>query len=98
MKASKTFEGTTAEVSAEIGKEIDSDIMSLSNEKKLEIADKQMSENICVMCERVYDTKDITIEQKIVVDEAFCPICWHREITAYSDSDMDFSFLEGLVK
>lgn len=40
MKASKTFEGTTAEVSAEIGKEIDSDIMSLSNEKKLEIADK----------------------------------------------------------
>jgi hypothetical protein len=57
-----------------------------------------MSENICVMCERVYDTKDITIEQKIVVDEAFCPICWHREITAYSDSDMDFSFLEGLVK
>jgi hypothetical protein len=40
MKASKTFEGTTAEVSAEIGKEIDSDIMSLSNEKRLETADK----------------------------------------------------------
>jgi hypothetical protein len=40
MKASKTFEGTTAEVSAEIGKEIDSDIMSLSNEKILETADK----------------------------------------------------------
>jgi hypothetical protein len=40
MKASKTFEGTTAEVSAEIGKEIDSDIMSLSNEKTLEAADK----------------------------------------------------------
>lgn len=98
MKASKTFEGTTAEVSAQIGKQIDSDIMSLSNEKTLETADKQMSENICVMCERVYDTKDITIEQKIVVDEAFCPICWHREITAYSDGDMDFSFLEGLVK
>ncbi|MGH9990225.1 MAG: hypothetical protein ACREAS_07290 [Nitrososphaera sp.] len=57
-----------------------------------------MSENICVMCKRVYDTKDITIEQKIVVDEAFCPIWWHREITAYSDGDMDFSFLEGLVK
>jgi hypothetical protein len=50
------------------------------------------------MCKRVYDTQDITIEQKIVVDEAFCPICWHREITAYSDGDMDFSFLEGLVK
>ena len=98
MKASKTFEGTTAEVSAEIGKEIDSDIMSLSNEKTLETADKQMSENICVMCKRVYDTKDITIEQKIIVDEAFCPICWHREITAYSDDDTDFSFLEGLVK
>ena len=57
-----------------------------------------MSENICVMCERLYDTKDITIEQKIIVDEAFCPICWHREITANSDGDMDFSFLEGLVK
>ena len=57
-----------------------------------------MSENICVMCERVYDTKDITIEQKIVVDEAFCPICWQKEITAFSDADMDFSFLEGLVK
>jgi hypothetical protein len=41
---------------------------------------------------------DITYEQKLVVDEAFCPICWHREITAYSDDDMDFSFLEGLVK
>jgi hypothetical protein len=40
MKASKTFEGTTAEVYAEIGKQIDSDIMSLSNEKTLEAADK----------------------------------------------------------
>lgn len=98
MKASKTFEGTTAEVSAQIGKQINSDLMSLSKEKIHETADKQMSENICVMCKRVYDTKDITIEQKIVVDEAFCPICWHREITAYSDGDMDFSFLEGLVK
>ena len=57
-----------------------------------------MSENICVVCERVYDLKDITIEQKIVVDEAFCPICWHKEITAFSDDDTDFSFLEGLVK
>ena len=57
-----------------------------------------MSKNICVMCKGVYDTKDITIEQRIVVDEAFCPICWHREIRAYSDGDMDFSFLEGLVK
>ena len=98
MKASKTFEGTTSEVTAEIGKEIDSDLMSLSNEKTLETADKQMSEKICVMCKRVYDTKDITIEQKIVVDEAFCPICWHKEIIAFTDGDMDFSFLEGLVK
>jgi hypothetical protein len=57
-----------------------------------------MSENICVMCKGVYDTKDITIEQRIVVDEAFCPICWHREITTYSEIDIDFSFLEGLVK
>lgn len=35
MKASKTFEGTTAEVSAQIGKHINSDLMSLSNEKHL---------------------------------------------------------------
>ena len=40
MKASKTIEGTTAEVCAQIGKEIDSDIMSLSNEKTIETADK----------------------------------------------------------
>lgn len=98
MKTSKTFEGTTAEVSAQIGKQINSDLMSRSKEKTCETVDNQMSQNICVMCKRVYDTKDITIEQKIVVDEAFCPICWHREITAYSDSDMDFSFLEGLAK
>jgi RNA polymerase subunit RPABC4/transcription elongation factor Spt4 len=57
-----------------------------------------MSEKICVMCKGVYDTKDITIEQRIIADEAFCPICWDREITAYSEGDMDFSFLEGLVK
>ncbi|HKG70683.1 MAG TPA: hypothetical protein VKA87_02235 [Nitrososphaeraceae archaeon] len=57
-----------------------------------------MSENICVMCNGLYNMKDITYEQRLVVDEAFCPICWHREITAYSDGDMDFSFLEGLVK
>ena len=57
-----------------------------------------MSQNICVMCKCIYDTKDITIEQKIVVDEAFCPICWHKEITAFSDGDLDFSFLEGILK
>ena len=98
MKASKTFEGTTVEVSDQIENQINSDLMSLSNEKTYETGDNQMSQNICVMCKCVYDTKDITIEQKIVVDEAFCPICWHREIIAYSDGDMDFSFLEGLVK
>jgi hypothetical protein len=57
-----------------------------------------MSEKICVMCKGLYNMNDITYEQKLVVDEAFCPICWHREITAYSDGDLDFSFLEGLVK
>jgi hypothetical protein len=98
MKASKTFEGNTAEVCAQIGKQINSDLMSVSKEKTHETVDKYMSENICVVCKRVYDRKDITYEQRIVVDEAFCPICWHREITTYSDGEMDFSFLEGLVK
>jgi hypothetical protein len=50
------------------------------------------------MCKGPYHIKDITYEQRLVDDEAFCPICWHREIIAYSDGDMDFSFLEGLVK
>ena len=98
MKANKTFEGTTAEICSKIDEQINSDLMSLSKEKTHETVDKQMSENICVMCKGVYDTKDITIEQRIVVDEAFCPVCWSREITAFSDGDMDFSFLEGLVK
>ena len=98
MKGSQTFEGTTAEVCAQIGKQINSDLMNLSKEKTHETVDTQMSEKICVMCKGVYDTKDITIEQRIIADEAFCPICWDREITAYSEGDMDFSFLEGLVK
>lgn len=55
-----------------------------------------MSENICVMCKGVYDTKDITYEQRIIADEDFCPICWHREIAAFAD-DMDFSYLKGLA-
>jgi hypothetical protein len=91
MKANKTFDSTISEVSDQRGNSVNSDLMSLSQEK-------EMSQNTCVMCKRVYDTKDITIEQKIVIDEAFCPICWHKEITAFSDDDMDFSFLEGLVK
>jgi tetrahydromethanopterin S-methyltransferase subunit G len=39
MKASKTLEGTTAEVSDQIGKQINSDLMSLSKEKTYEIGD-----------------------------------------------------------
>jgi hypothetical protein len=40
MKASKTFEGTTAEVCAQIDKQINSDLMSLSKEKTHETVDK----------------------------------------------------------
>ena len=39
MKTSKTFEGTTAEVSTQIGKKINSDLMSLSKEKTCETVD-----------------------------------------------------------
>jgi hypothetical protein len=39
MKGSKTFEGTTAEVSAQIGNQINSDLMSLSSEKTYETDD-----------------------------------------------------------
>ena len=98
MKASKTFEGTTAEICDQIGQQINLDLMKLSKEKRNQKVDSQMSENICVMCNGPYHIKDITYEQRLVDDEAFCPICWHREIIAYSDGDMDFSFLEGLVK
>jgi hypothetical protein len=35
MKASKTIEGTTAEVCAQIGKQINSDLMNLSKEKTM---------------------------------------------------------------
>lgn len=98
IKASKRDEGTRSEVSTQIGNLMNSNLMSLLKEKTCEKDDNWMSQNICVMCKRVYDTKDITIEQKIVVDEAFCPVCWYKEITAYSDDELDFSFLEGLVK
>jgi flavodoxin len=40
MKASRTFEGTTAEVCAQIGEQINSDLMSLSKEKTHETVDK----------------------------------------------------------
>jgi hypothetical protein len=39
MKASKTFEGTTVEVSDQIDNQINSDLMSLSNEKTYETGD-----------------------------------------------------------
>ena len=39
MKASKTFGGTTAEVSAQIGNQINSDLLSLSKEKTYETDD-----------------------------------------------------------
>jgi hypothetical protein len=39
MKASKTFEGTTAEVSAQIGNQSNYDLMNLSKEKTYETAD-----------------------------------------------------------
>jgi hypothetical protein len=35
MKANKTFDGTTAEVSDQIGNQINSDLMSLSQEKNM---------------------------------------------------------------
>ena len=98
MKAGKTFESSTAEICTQIGQQINLDLMILSEEKRNQTVDNQMSENICVMCKGLYNINDITYEQRLVVDEDFCPICWHREITAYSDDVMDFSFLEGLVK
>ena len=39
MKASKTVEGTTVEVSHQIENQINSDLMSLSNEKTYETGD-----------------------------------------------------------
>jgi flavodoxin len=40
IKGSQTFEGTTAEVCAQIDKQINSDLMSLSKEKTHETVDK----------------------------------------------------------
>jgi hypothetical protein len=40
MKAGKTFEGTTAEICAQIGKQINSDLMRLSKEKMNETVEK----------------------------------------------------------
>ncbi len=57
-----------------------------------------MTKSFCVMCKEIYDTDDNTYEQRIIVDEDFCPICWQREITSFTDGNIDFSYLEGLVK
>jgi hypothetical protein len=40
LKGSQTFEGTIAEICAQIDKQINSDLMSLSKEKTHETADK----------------------------------------------------------
>jgi hypothetical protein len=40
MRAGKTFEGTTAEICAQIGKQINSDLMRLSKEKMNETVEK----------------------------------------------------------
>jgi hypothetical protein len=39
MKANKTFEGTTADICTQIGKQINSDLMGVSKEKIQEPAD-----------------------------------------------------------
>lgn len=57
-----------------------------------------MTKNICAMCKELYDTNENTYEQRMIVDEDFCPICWLGEITAFTDGNFDFSYLEGLVK
>lgn len=56
------------------------------------------SANICVFCNEAYELKDINYEQRMVADTDFCPTCWQREITSFSDGIMDFAFLEGLVR
>jgi hypothetical protein len=40
MKANKIFEGTTADICTQIGKQINSELMSLSKEKTQETDDK----------------------------------------------------------
>jgi hypothetical protein len=32
------------------------------------------------MCREMYDTKDITFEQKLIADENFCASCWDKQI------------------
>lgn len=60
--------------------------------------DNIISEKICILCKEVYEFHDITYEQRIIAYENFSPICGHREIMAFTDSYIDFSFMEGLAK
>jgi hypothetical protein len=50
------------------------------------------------MCNRFYEIKNITYEQRVIEDEDFCPTCWHREIIVFADGDGDFSYLEGILE
>ena len=65
--------------------------------KSLAVHSKK-SKYICVYCDEPYDIKEIKYEQLMVKDTDFCPACWQREITSFSDESMDFSFLVGLVR
>jgi hypothetical protein len=47
-----------------------------------------MTKSICRICKQVYNTNDATLDQKIIADEDFCPVCWKRmfgEIGAVAD-------------
>jgi hypothetical protein len=41
-----------------------------------------MAKNICVCCRELYDTRDTTLEQRIVGDEDFCGVCWNEIMAA----------------
>lgn len=66
--------------------------------RKSDVIQSKSSENICVFCNEAYELKNINYEQRMVADTDFCPTCWQREITSFSDGTIDFAFLEGLVK
>lgn len=66
--------------------------------RKSVIVHSKTSENICVYCNEAYDLNDIKYEQRLIADTDFCPTCWQKEITSFSDGSIDFAFLEGLVK
>ncbi len=37
---------------------------------------KKLVKNLCLSCKHVYNTDNITVEQKDVHDKNFCPVCW----------------------